>query len=386
MADFIEGALAGQQFQMNQLLQQDTKVKLQEDQLKLQEMPIKLEQEKLALKIATADYQKRDQMAKMLAGMKVPEGKDPLTNAMNSLLNMGTAAAASGLPEEAATDFSHAATIAYQQAQAAHEQLIDTLQKTEFADSILANVKDKDTWKQANAFIKMQTGKESAVAHEPYSPELVKALRESTIKKRTDAEETYDRARAANEYADAEMRKQQAALYAAQKDRVDQLTTILKKNGGKPPTDKELQTDAARHLVEMSGDVTSITDAMDQTLSVVPDIQERMRQGFTKAQAVYQAVNAAQRAGKIPSPRESRPAAGSLPTNPLSLPTVMVKENPSNMFSSRVSAVNPDPAAYKDEQWYNIPDKDSDGNVRYVPKMWDAETQTFYAADELEPK
>src|SRR6266436_3214855 len=107
--DYISGMLAGQQFKLNQFA--------------LQEAPVKLEQDKLNLKIAEVDFDRRQKMADMLAGKtnQIPEGRDPLTNAANALLRTGEAAAEAGLPEEASQDFIRGSTILYQQEDAAYK-------------------------------------------------------------------------------------------------------------------------------------------------------------------------------------------------------------------------------------------------------------------------
>src|ERR1700729_3506332 len=107
---FIQGMLSGQQYKLNNFL--------------LQEAPVKLETEKLALKVAQTDYDRRQKMAELLAqgSDKVAPGQNPLTNAAEALVQMGGAAAKVGLVDEAVTDLSKASTIMAQQEDAAYKQ------------------------------------------------------------------------------------------------------------------------------------------------------------------------------------------------------------------------------------------------------------------------
>jgi len=189
--DFISGALAGQQYQLNKFL--------------IQEAPLKVEQEKLALDIGRADFDARQKLANMLAAKPPPQGKDPLENAENALLTMGSYAAQVGLPEQASADLAKAGTIAQQREQAAYEKWQEAQGQAKFSESILANVHDQASLDLANRYIELQTGKKSALEGQKYSPELIETLKQATETHRTQAQEDYDRARAAKERTAAQV-------------------------------------------------------------------------------------------------------------------------------------------------------------------------------------
>jgi len=54
--------------------------------------------------------------------------------------------------------------------------------RAEFSEQILGSVTDEASWKAAHAYIKLMTGKPSALEGQPYSPELVATLRDATTK------------------------------------------------------------------------------------------------------------------------------------------------------------------------------------------------------------
>lgn len=340
---FISGMLSGQKFQMNKFL--------------LQEAPVKLEQEKLALKIASTDYQRREQMAKMLAEneSKVPEGQNPLTNAAHSLVEMGNAAAKVGLIDEATTDFAKASTIMAQQEDVAYKRWQTTLQETKYADQLLATVTDQQTLDQANAHIKMTMGKASALEGMKYSPELIEQLRKSTQSKRTEAQEALTRAQTKKDEVETAaavelvpLRKTQEALNVAR-------TKAAEKVGGDgliaSPKNVSAVTDA---IIKDSGDTMAPSDARVFARDIALDVEARMkRDGQTQPQAVAAALKYAKDHGVLAGIPPAHARIGSSAKKPLPLPT-------------RVEG-------YKDQMWYQAPDG---------PRWYDQETKSLYRAGE----
>lgn len=344
--DFISGALAGQQFQMNKML--------------MQEAPVKLEKEKLALKISQTDFDARQKMAQMLADNagKIPDGQDPLENAKNTLLQMGTAAAKVGLVEESTSYLAKASTIGAQQEEAAYKKWQTTLQQTKFADSILAGVTDQTSLDQANAYVRMTTGKPSALEGTKYSPQLITALKDSSIKKRTEAQEALDKARARREQglvtADAELvrlRKTQEGLNVAR-------THAAEKAGANDliakPKNIAAVTDA---IVKDSGDTMAPGDARVFAREIALDVEKRMDQEhLTQPQAVAASVEYAKKHGTLAGITPAHVRPGQSQKKPLPLPQAKA-----------------DATQYKDQMWYQAPDG---------PRWYDAETQKLYKANE----
>lgn len=345
--DFISGALAGQQFQLNKFL--------------IQEAPVKLEQEKLALKISQSDFDKRQQMADLLAGKmsQIPRGQNPLTNASNALLQMGQAAAEVGLPEQAAADFSKASVIMEQQEDAAYKQWQTVLQKTKFADQILSGVTDQKSLDQANAYIKMSTGTPSALEGKQYSPELMEALRKSVLTKRSEAQDAYDRARTEREktlekrdLADTKRIETQAHLNEVR-------AGVAEKNGGAGIVAKTRNINAVTdYLTSASGGSMDKDVARTLARTIALDAERFMDEdpNMTQPQAVAKAVDQAKKHGGLAGTPTGHTRPGMSQEKPLPLP-----KSPG------------DATQYKDQMWYQAPDG---------PRWYDEETGKLYKEGE----
>ena len=352
--DFISGALAGQQFQLNKFL--------------IQEAPIKLEQEKMALTIAKQDYSKREQLASMLAAKPPPPGQDPLENATNTFFTMAQDAAQVGLPEEAATYLKEASTLSVQREDAAYKRWETTLQQTKFADQILANVTDQASLDQANAYIKMTTGKPSALEGQKYSPELVETLKKATMTKRSEAQEALDKARAEREKglekADTALVEQRKAAAELSKVRAN----IAKKHDAdgliaKPRT----VTATVAELQDEYGASLDPATARTHAESIALDAERIMSdEGKTLPQAVKLAVRKARQDGPLAGIRPVKARPGTSVKRPLPLPKDVT-----------------DPAQYQDQMIYEAPSGGwPDGSTE--PKFWDAESQTLKKIEEDE--
>jgi hypothetical protein len=341
--DFIQGMLAGQQFKLNNFL--------------LQEAPVKLEQEKLALKIAGSDYQRREQMAQLLAknSSQIPSGQNPLTNASEALLAIGSAAAQVGLVDEASQNLSKAATIMNQQQEAAYKQWQQTIQQTRYADQLLSTVTDQQSLDQANAHIQMTTGKPSALAGAKYSPELIEQLRQASASKRTAAQEALTRAQTRKAEIDTEAAAELVPLRRTQEDLNIARTKAADKVGGDGLVAKPKNISAvADALVKDSADSMSAADARVFARDIALDAETRMtRDGLTQPQAVAAAVKYAKEHGVLAGIPPAHSRIGTTPKRPLPLP-------------SKVDG-------YKDQMWYQAPDG---------PRWYDSETESLYKVGE----
>src|SRR5271166_271611 len=344
--DFISGMLAGQQFV-------EGKQKIALNKFLLQEAPVKLEQEKLALKISTADYDKREAMAKLLAQHhdKVPSGGNPLNNAADALLEMSSDAVQVGLPEEALKYAKEASTIKTQQVNAAYKQWEETIQQTRFADQMLATAHDQASWDQMNSLVEMTTGQPSHFKGSAYRPELVEQLRQASAAKRTAAQEALTEAQKNKTDVDTKLDKARIPLVEAQTRAANARADNIAKVGGTIST-KGLSaiTDAIRAQdPNMDPSV-----ARDLARSIAPRVADIMEdEGKDQIQATHAAIREAKRDGTIPSAKPGRVTPGTLPAKPLPLPA-----NPT------------DPKGYVDGQWYMMPDG--------LPGYYDEETQKLY--------
>jgi hypothetical protein len=337
---FIQGMLSGQEFKMNQFA--------------LQEAPLKLEKEKLALKVAETDYAKQEAMAKLLTqhSKMIPEGQNPMTNAADMLVEMGNDAAAVGLPEEAAKNFTSASKIMATQETVAYRQWQEAVNKEKFATQILAGVTDEKSWVQANAYVKMMSpDQKNPLEGKPYSPELVEALRKSAATKRTEAQEAYSRAQAAAEKVKAQLDTEKIELTKTQETlnlaRADQ----ARKVGGDGLIAKPKNIAAVTDLiVKDSGDSMSTADARTFARDIALRGEEIMdKEHLTQAQAMTKAVEEAKRHGALAGISPAHVKAGASQKKPLPIPKD-VKELKPNM-------------------WYQGPEG---------PMWYDAETQSLY--------
>lgn len=340
---FITGALAGQQFQLNKFL--------------IQEAPVKLETEKLALKVAQTDYDARQKMAQMIAQHhdKMLPGQNPLTNAANSLLEMGQIAVDSGLPEEGAADISKASTIMAQQEEAAYKNWQMVEQKAKFAGSILPFVTDQKTLDQANEYIEMSTGTPSALKGKQYSPELIESLRKGMASKRTQAQDALDRARAARELSLTNSDKVSDRLKESQIKFNEAKTERAKKYGADDLIAKPKNIQAVTdYIVKDSLDSMSPVDARVFAREIALDAERRMKEeGTSQPEAVAASVQYAKRHGKLAGITPAKERIGHNIGKPLPLPKKAEE--------------------FKDQMWYN--------NAG-TPMWYDAETKSLYGKGE----
>jgi len=341
---FISGMLSGQQFKLNQFA--------------LQEAPVKLQSEKLALKVAQSDYDKRQKMAEMLAqdaasgSSKVPSGQDPLVNAAEALAHMGGVAAKVGLTEEAVSDLSKASTIMAQTEDAAYKKWQTTLQQTKYADQLLAGVTDQATLDAANAHIEMTTGKPSALKGAKYSPELIADLQKASVSKRTAAQEALTRAQERKTEIETLVDAEKPALMKTQEALNIARTNAANKVGGDgliaQPKNITAVTNKIRAAV--GDDNISVGDARTFAGDIALDAEARMkRDHITQEQAVNAAVEHAQKHGVLAGIPIARKAIGSSPQKPLPLPKAI--------------------EGFKNQKWYTTPDG---------PQWYDEETKSLY--------
>jgi hypothetical protein len=338
--DFISGALAGQQYQLNRFL--------------LQEAPVKLESEKLALDVAKVDQARRQKMADLLAQHPPPAGQDPLEKAQNTLFGMADAAVQAGLPEEATSNLKAASTIANERVDAAYKNFQQIESQTKFADSLLAQATDQKSWDAINQYIRMSTGKPSAMEGRPFSPELRDALQQASTAKRTKAQEDLSRAEAERARASAAAERALVPLRQAQKELAEKRKDAAGKLGSasglvaKPAT----ITAAANYIRTQKPDLDDFaarTYADDMALRT--EYLMAHTNGLTRPQAIAQAYQESIRHGKLAGLPQAHAMPGSV-QKPYSLP-----------------ADPHDPKSYKDQMVYNTPDG---------PRWYDAGTQKLY--------
>jgi hypothetical protein len=348
--DFISGALAGQEYQMNKL--------------KLLEAPVKLEQEKLALKISQQSYDQRQKMADFLTqhSSKIPPGQDPLVNAAHSLMDVGNAELQSGMVEEGTATLAKASSITAQIENSAYKNWQMTIQQTKFADSLLAGVTDQKSLDQANAYVRMTTGQPSALEGKKYSPELIEALKKASETKRTQAQEALTKAQTAKAEADTVAERELVTLRKTQEALNTARTENLNKVGGgqiaKPRT-----VTAVTNAIRTSIGVDNIDSTTARTFAddIALDAEKRMQRDHqTLEQAVNSAVKFSKDHGTLAGIATAWTRLGQTPAKGLPLPT--------------------DASGYKDNMWYQAPPGGWPDTKTTEPRHYVEESKMLYPA------
>ncbi len=318
--DFISGALAGQQFQLNKFA--------------IAEAPVKLESEKLALTITKQDQEKQQRLADMLAAKPPEAGKNPLENAMNFFLTGAQDAAKAGLPQQATEYLAKGANLAVQQEDAAYRNWEKAFKENEFAQNILSTATDEASWNRANDTIEMMTGKPSHFKGTPYSAQFVEQLKQAGVKHLDKATEELRKAQTKKEeaetaaaYARAEQEKASTRLAEGRK-------TALEKTGGKgagvPKTRTVTTVQAA--LQKKFGSTLDPNAAKTYADRIAPEVERLIgEEGYSEADAVETAVQNAIDSGQISGNRRPRLGPGTSVRKPLALPE-SINEMQDNMI------------------------------------------------------
>lgn len=262
----------------------------------------------------------------------------------------------SGLPEKAREYATAGVTLRKNTAEIADKQVDVEIKRANAAASIFANVKDQQTWEQANNVFELQMGIPSKYKSLPYDPNLVNQIQQGiqSIKDRalTDAAEARKKASLANAAEDAT----RIDLLRAQIENTQARTDALRKNGAGTTVDPK------------AGDVKIITDMMNSEFgaSLIPEearvrsrpIAERMlqivkEQNVTKTQAAQIAYEEAKQAGDLAGLRQRPPRAGSQ-DKPLEIPRLKTGEvDRSKMVDNRWYTVRGEPMLLMNGKLYS---------------------------------
>jgi tetratricopeptide (TPR) repeat protein len=350
--DFISGMLAGQQFQLNKFL--------------LQEAPVKLEQQKLALKITEQTYDKQQQMAKLLAqnSSKIPEGQNPMTNASNALLQMGSAYVETGQPEQAIDAFAKASAISSAQETAAYHHSEEVIKKAQYIDSILAQA-TPNNWEELIKFTEMDLGQKSALRDKdgkitPFSPELIDVLRKRNEARRTDAQEALTKAQIERTKVETQLAQERMPLVAAQTEAAKTRAVLDKKVGGGLVANPKTIAAVADYLVKEYGDANlTATDARVKAREIGLHVDNLMRkQGMTQPAAVARAVQQARDHGDLAGITPAKLRPGQSADRPLPLP-----DKPEQLQDQMIYGTKDGPRWFsaKDQKFYKLSQGPDDG-------------------------
>ena len=244
------------------------------------------------------------------------------TDRMASNLDlMANLAMQSGMPEKAKDFAVSASTLRHNSAMIAKDHTSQVISELNLVGSLMDNVHDEASWRQANSMYEMQTGKKNPYSQLPYNPTVVEELRKGVMSAKDRA--LTDAAKAREKATEAVTAERQARvpLIRAQTELARERTVALQKAG-------------AVTKIPKAGDVKAITDLMikDFGAAMLPEdarvlarpVAERMmdiikNQNLPQSQAAMKAYQEAKDAGDFGGIRPRVPTSGSA-GKPLDLP------------------------------------------------------------------
>lgn len=256
-------------------------------------------------------------------------GQYDLADNMNALAEM---ALKSGLPEEARQYAETGANLRRTTSQIDNALFTQKMKHLTLLSNLMGGVTDERSWNRANALFKMETGKDTPFAGQPYSPELVASLQRSFMTAKDQA--TAEAAKARQRASEASVREHEARLplIRAQTEEVRARTAKLKKAG-------------ASQIVPKAGDVKIIKDLIineygagvmpEEASTLAQPVAERMLEilkdsSITKSQAAYRAFQEAKSGGHFGGLRPRMRMKGTK-ENPLDIPATDGKADASKL-------------------------------------------------------
>lgn len=251
----------------------------------------------------------------------------------DSMTNLATIAMKSGLPDQAREFAETGATLRRTTSEIDDKNFKQKMSHLNLLGSLMAGVRDQQTWAQANAMFKMQTGQDTPYAKMPYNPQFVEQLQKgtATMKDRAIA----DAAKARQKASEASVRERDTRLplIRAQIEETRARTEKLRKAG-------------AVQLIPKAGDVKTIKDLIvnEYGAGVMPEeasmlaqpVAERMLEilkdsNISRSQASQRAFQEAKAGGHFGGLRPRVRMKGTV-DNPLDIPkTEDGKADPSKL-------------------------------------------------------
>lgn len=241
-----------------------------------------------------------------------------LTDSMNLLATM---ALKSGMPEQARQYAEAGATLRRTTSQVDANQFNQRMKHLSLLSSLMGSVHDQQSWQQANAMFKMQTGQDTPYAQMPYDPQTVEDIKNSTMTAKDKALTAAAQSRARASDAATLERQTRVPLIKAQTAQTIARTAALNKAG-------------ATQNVPKAGDVKMIKDLIineygagvmpEEASTLAQPVAERMLQIFkdsniSKSEAGQRAFQEAKSGGHFGGLRP-RPKMKGTMDNPLDIP------------------------------------------------------------------
>jgi hypothetical protein len=328
--DFVSGALAGQQFKLNNQAMQLNQLSLDEGQLKIEADTIKVKQ----LKQLSDVQQKAMEMAlkgqtesrsSTSSGILFPQ----LTMAQDIALNE----ISMGAVDDGMEKLKGVMAIEENQLKITEANLKQADEKTEKLTRAFAGITDADDAKTALAKFDQNILFQQSVNGEKFDEKGLASIRQKIGDPMTrkqalaqmqsvqqKAKDDYETARAEAEKLEPARRKAQTELYEAQKRRAEQLRIASEKNGNKPVKAAYITAAIAeikkRHPGEAAFQETETVRGL--ALPIAEEIDDLMKQpGMTETKAVAKAYEDHKDEIHLRTPRPTR---GTTKDRPMAVP------------------------------------------------------------------
>ena len=322
---FQAGQQQAQQYTQNQALfnlaQAEGGMKLQEDAVSLETQKLGLAQQEMMLNLLknrATSRQTKAATSSAQSGGALPGTGPNMDELAEKADEDGDILAATGKLNEASESYERASSIRKNSAEISKNQAEQNMKDIGTLASILedgkaqiaAGADPQKVWQEGNLKYMAVTGRESSVAHMPYSPELLDAVERGAQTMQQRAATQAEQARTKAEVAAAADAKARAPLIAAQTRVAQERADNLAKAGTVP---NKAMLDAAKHYINENFNVDP--DNLDIYAGPVAEDAERlMRQNhMAQSEAVATAYRNAERAksfAKLPSKEFNTTAAG----------------------------------------------------------------------------
>lgn len=322
------GFQAGQRLaQKDKLEQQMAELSLQQGQQQLRRGEVQIQQDEVTLDNAKIT---RDRQLKFLEALKASEGAGlggtagtPASGKDLSaqLDDMARLSLEAGLPEQAAKYAGEASQIRNNQSLIKQRDNDQRNRQLNYAAGLLDDVKDEQSWAQANMLYSIEFGEESPFANLPFSPELVEKIKDSVTTQRQKS--LIEAAEVKADQADEQLRKIEGQI------KLNEARTRLIN-----AREKSLEKAGDKSVIAKPGDVKVITDLLETeygTAGVAADrrtialpVAERMLQlqkelQIPRSEAAARAFKEAKDAGEFGGLKERKKTPGTKEF-PLSIP------------------------------------------------------------------
>lgn len=272
------------------------------------------------------------QQAKMIQGMNSGEAPPKPGELADNLERMSSVASQAGMFDKAEGFAKAGSQIRKNQSDIEENRFNESVKSINLYSALLKDVTSEDGWKQANALFKLQTGKDSPLANQPFNPEMIGKLQVGLVSAKDQAliNATKARERASNEQAKTQETRRE--LVKAQTRVANDRAAALEKAGATAFTPKAGQVKAITDL--LVSDFGASLPPEEQRVLARP-VAERMvelikKEHLSESEAAARAYKEAKDRDDFGGIRARMPMSGTL-KRPLTIPEDKTKLKP-NMY------------------------------------------------------